>query len=222
MKELKIMEEKKIRRWWILALWGTILSPIAHALFSLSWIPSLRNVMDSVSLEYIAARDGALILSCVETVIVTIIAYFCAYRKPGTRFLTFLIITSILYIPYSLYALGQEAFAIKILIKAEVSEKIVSFFRSGLFLGFTTLILCIGWLITSIQLRKQNKQKQMIELSLVPEYSQLFESIRTSEDLNTLEEAYGKSVRVHPEIAGHAKHIAKKRREELSSEAAKK
>jgi hypothetical protein len=144
-----------------------------------------------------------------QNMIHAIILFCCAYRKPGTKYLTFSIVCICFSLAFLIYSVGSTQTSISLLKMTHGSiETIQAMYAFQVFmLSLGLIYLPLAYL--SLRLRQDNKQAQFNQVLAHPVYSTAFQSLRSTSDAAELRDKYGELVRKHPEIACYLKRVYK-------------
>lgn len=211
------MKAGTIRKGW---LWSLIIGVICP-LVNVAVLINILKASSSPSELFVDTISGAIANSVMGFVWGSLFAFLlfrCAFKKPGTRLLSFFIFSCWVSIIYFIYYLGQTA-SLSSMFKL-VNQQEMSYFKN-LFLKLRTLgvlntLASLTVAYFSWKLWKLNKQEQLRVLLASPTYQSVFEEIGSAEVVDTLTESYSKWVQTYPEIAWHLKRQYKKRLEQLN------
>jgi hypothetical protein len=158
--------EQKIRRHWLIATLCIYLG------LPITWFSLVFLIADMSQPMTASGALQLLIMLLIPSLIITLLIwafYHCAYKKHGTRFLTFCLLVSLLISARQLY---------KIFLMGSID-----FYELVAFL--VNLPLFLWWVITSFKLRSLNKKLQMRALDC-QEYLHGIELMKTAQNIEDL------------------------------------
>lgn len=130
----------------------------------------------------------------------------CAYKKPGTRLLTYCIFCEIVFgIPLSMLV---------IILSHTIPQLDITHFGSLYFI----LLMEIVFIFLSIKLRKINKKSQLEQILANSEYHTLFQHMQAATSQEDLCLRYSEATKKSPEIAWHIKRAFKEKNTQLVSQ----
>lgn len=142
-------------------------------------------------LEVNAKVPPELFASLIQSILFSYLIIYCAYKKFGTRYLTFNIAMFPLYFltifPWNLYIIFKTGEEMPLLSKLISSGE-----------QLCTAFFYLYWFLTSIQLRKINKEIQCRLVMSNPEYQEGINLFRHATDLNDLNEKFYVLASKHP------------------------
>ena len=170
--------------------------PISFLFFG-KFIPSTQGVPDQIAqLLMQIKRDFA--AGFVFGLINAFILFRCAYRKPGTKYLTFCLFCSCVAIPCAIYSIGSHQTVISVLKNAHAAPETIQIFYTIRMLTICPLLMQLVFAYLSLKLRQYNKQLQFEELLTIPTYQALFQTLQTTSDATELKTKYREWLVKHP------------------------
>ena len=191
------MNNKTIRKCWLATLIiepALMLMIVIYLTLQIKLNPALGFVFENKALyDSIGECAASLTMQFLFCIIGSLILYFCAYRKPGTRILTYSLFCQCLAIPYRIYSLGGMQASILILNKIHAPEVIASFLSKLQFALLLPILVSIAWTFFSFKLRRINKKIQLDRILAIPKYHAVFQHLHAATSIEELHSKYGEA-----------------------------
>ena len=183
-------KEMKQRKDWLIA---TIVSFGLCPLLAITFFPKLsENTAPFNSICYELAA------SALVNLILFWMTWRCAYRKPGTKLLTFWVITGLIQVSFSALELFNTS--------SSVWNKVVNVINASIFLW---------WYVQCIKLRRINKR---IQMQSHPEYIESLQSLKELTTRESLDQEFFKLIRTWPQFERTSSKEYKLKKAELEEE----